>query len=93
MDVPFDPHGDWVARQFFSPADLELAPEEYAAQHGHEWACFALHRHDYQDPSLGKWIRRLGAILEDADELESCQQRFLKPEELARVRKEEAEGF
>jgi hypothetical protein len=89
----FDEEGDWTARQFFSPETLQLSPEVYAARNAHNWACFALHRYRYQDPVLGAWVRRVGELLHDHDELERCRQRFLTPEELAEVRRQEAEGF
>jgi hypothetical protein len=88
MDKRFDEEGDWIARQFFSPADLQMSPEEYAARHGHLLACFALHRYQYRDPSLGAWVQRLGEILFTDGELERCRVRFLTPQELAEVRKE-----
>ncbi len=89
----FNEEGDWMAKQFFSPADLQLSPEEYAARNAHNWASFSLHRFLYQDPVLGGWVRRLGEILQDEEELERCRQRFLTPEELAAVRRQEADGF
>jgi hypothetical protein len=89
----FNQEGDWIARQFFSPADLQLSPEEYAARGGHLFGCFAIHRYRYRDPVLGAWVRRLGEILGDAGELERCRQLFLTPEELAEVQRQEAEGL
>ena len=85
--------GDWLARQFFSPADLQMSPEEYAARHAHLWGCFSLHLHRYQDPKLGIWIRRLAEILSSAEEIERCRRRYLDATELTEVRKQEAEGF
>jgi len=85
--------GDEIVRQFFSSADLQMSPEEYAARKGHLWACFGLARNRFGDAALEAWIRRLQEILTESDELEQCRQRFLTPEELAQVRKEEAEGF
>jgi hypothetical protein len=81
--------GDWLARQFFSVADLRMSPEEYAAHHAHLWGCFSLHLHQYADPVLGDWIRRLGAILESEDEIKRCQQRYLGVAELAKVCEQE----
>jgi len=83
--------GDEIAQAFFSPADLQMAPEEYAARHAHEWGCFSLHRHLFRDAVLGAWIYRLGDILFDAEEIERCRQRFLTPAELADVRRKETE--
>jgi len=78
-------NGDWIARQFFSPADFQLSPEEYAARHAHEWGCFYCHLYRFQDATLGAWVRRLGEILFADAELEQCRQRFLTAEELTEV--------
>jgi hypothetical protein len=85
--------GDWIAQQFFSPTDLQMSPEEYAARHADLWGCFALHLHRYKDAALGAWIRRLGEILSSEEEIERCRQRFLSPADLAEVRRRETEGF
>ena len=92
-DSRFNEEGDWIAQQFFSPADLRMSPEEYAARHAHLLGCFSFHLYRYRDPVLGAWVRRLGEILSTEGEVERCQQRFLTPEELATVRKQQAEGF
>jgi hypothetical protein len=85
--------GDSIARQFLSADDLRMSPEEYAARRAHQWGCFSLHHYRYSDPVLGAWVRRLGEILFSEEEVDRCRHRFLSAEELARVRKEEAEGF
>lgn len=85
--------GDWIARQFFSPADLQASPEEYAARHAHLWGCFSLHLHKYKDPMLAAWIGRLAEILSSEQEIVRCRQRFLSSADLAQVRKQQAEGF
>lgn len=85
--------GDWIARQFLSADDLQMSPEEYAARHAHQWGCFSLHQYRYTDPALGAWISRLGEILFSKADLEHCRRRFLTAEELAAVKKEEAEEF
>jgi hypothetical protein len=92
-DGRFDEEGDWIARQFVSPADLQLSPEEYAARHAHLLGCFSFHLYRYRDPVLGAWVRRLGEILSTEGEVERCRRLFLTPEELATVRKQQAEGF
>ena len=85
--------GDWIARQFFSPADLALLPEEYVARHAHALGCFSFHFYRYQDPALGVWVRRVGEILSTRGEVERCQRLFLFPPELATVQRQQAEGF
>jgi hypothetical protein len=87
----FDHEGDWLARQFFSPDDLRMRPEEYAARHAHEWLCFSLHLYRYRDPALADWMGRLGEILFTDGEVERCREHFLTPKELAEVRRREAE--
>jgi hypothetical protein len=88
----FHEEEDWMARQFFSPKDLRLSPEEYVARHAHVLACFALHCYRYRDPTLGAWVRRVGELISTDGEVERCRQRFLSAEELATVRRQEAEG-
>lgn len=83
--------GDWIARQFFSSDDLQMSPEEYAARYAHQWSCFSLNQYRYTDPALGIWVRRLGEILFSQEEIELCRHRFLAPDELAAVHREEAE--
>lgn len=85
--------GDWAALQMFSPADLNLAPEEYAARNAHRFGCFGLHHHRYVDPGIGAWVMRLGEILDSPEELERCRQKYLTAEEMAEVTKQEQEGF
>jgi len=85
--------GDWLARQFFSPADLRLSPEEYAARHAHLIGLFSLHRYRSRDAALGAWVSRLGEILSDVDELERCRRRFLTAAEQAEAMRQQAEGL
>jgi hypothetical protein len=92
-DNRFNEEGDWIAQQFFSSADLRMSPEEYAARHAHLLGCFSFHCYRYRDPVLGAWVRRLGEILSTEGEIERCQERYLSPEELMTVRKQQAEGF
>jgi hypothetical protein len=84
----FDEEGDEIVKLMFSEADLALSPEEYAARHAHEWGCFSFHKYRFRDPALGAWIRRLGEILDDEEEIQRCRERFLTPEELAEVRRQ-----
>ena len=85
--------GDWIARQFLSPDDLQKSPEEYAARHAHLWGCFSLHQYRYDDPVLAAWVRRVAEILSSTEEIECCRQRFLTSEEQASVRRQEAKEF
>ena len=81
--------GDWIARQFLSPNDLQMSPEKYAARHAHLWGCFSLHQYRYNDPVLAAWVRRLDEILGSSEEIERCRQTFLSQEELAVARRED----
>jgi hypothetical protein len=92
-DSRFNEEGDWIARQFFAPEDLRLSPEEYVARHAHALGCFAFHGYRYRDPALGAWVRRVGELLSTEGEVERCRQQFLSAEELATVRRQEAEGL
>src|SRR5258708_7082272 len=92
-DSRLNEEGDWIAQQFFSPEDLRMSPEEYAARHAQALGCFAFHHYRYGDPALGAWVRRVAEILTTEGEVERCRQRFLSPEELACVRRQEAEGL
>jgi hypothetical protein len=85
--------GDWTARQFFSPADLLLSPEEYIARHAHLVGCFALHRFRYRDAELGAWVRRVGELFFSENDIDRCRALFLTPAELEEVQRREAEGF
>ena len=87
----FDREGDEIVRQVFSSTDLMLSPEEYAARHAQEWLCFSYHRYRYRDATLGAWIRRLGEIVVNEDEIEKCRKRYLTPAEQAEMRRSEAE--
>jgi hypothetical protein len=92
-DSRFPEEGDWIAQQFFSPTELRMSPEEYAAHHAHVLGCFSFHFYRYRDPALGAWVRRVGEILATEGEVERCQQRFLSPEELAVARRQGTEDF
>jgi hypothetical protein len=92
-DSRYNEEGDWIAQQFFSRDDLRMSPEEYAARHGHALGCFSFHFYRYRDQALGAWVRRVAEILASDGELERCRQRFLSAEELATVRRQEAESL
>jgi hypothetical protein len=76
----FDEEGDWIVRQFFSPADLQLEPEEYVARHAHFLGTFSFHFYRFRDPGLGAWVRRVGELLASEEEVERCRERFLSPD-------------
>jgi hypothetical protein len=90
----YDQEGDEIVGVFFSPDDLRMSPEEYAARNAHLFACFGLYRLRFRDPVLGAWVRRFAEILFSPDgELERCRRQFLTAEEIAEVHRQEAEPF
>jgi hypothetical protein len=89
----FNSEADEFVRRQIPSEYLAKPPEEYAARHGHNWLSFSLHRFRYRDQQLGNWVRRLGELLDNRDELEQVRQRLLSPEELEEVRRQEAEEF
>ena len=85
--------GDWIVHQTFTPSDLQLPPEEYAARHGQDWACFSFHLYRFRDPAIRTWINRLHEIFTTEGELERCRERYLTTAEVGVVRKRAAEPF
>jgi hypothetical protein len=91
--VRFDEEGDWIVRQFVSPADLEREPEEYVARHAHALGAFSFHLYRFRDPGLGAWVHRVGELLASQEEVERCRERFLSPDELAVARRQDTEDL
>jgi hypothetical protein len=65
----------------------ETSPENYAARHAHCIGCYSFHLMRFRDPEIGRWARRLGEILTDAEEMERCRREYLTPQECAEVQK------
>lgn len=93
MDSRFAEEGDWIAQQFFSPADLQSSPEEYVARHAHALGGFSFHFYRYRDAALGAWVRRVGELLSADGEVERCRERFLSREESAALKGQQAEDL
>jgi hypothetical protein len=89
----FAGEADEAVRRIIGEERLRLSPEEYAARYIHLWGCFSFDRFAYRDPALGAWVHRLGELFRDSEEVERCRELFLTPEELAEVRRQEAEGL
>jgi hypothetical protein len=87
----FDREGDWEALQLFSEADRSMSPEEYAARRSHLWDCFALHFYRYRDPILGTWVRRVGELFDNPQEVQKLRERLLTNKELAEIERQMAE--
>jgi hypothetical protein len=89
----YDEEGDWIVRQFISPADLQREPEEYVARHAHSLGAFAFHFYRFSNPELGAWVRRVGELLSSREEVERCREQFLSPDELAVARRQDTEDL
>lgn len=73
------------ARRMFP---LDISPEEYAARHAHEWACFSFDDYRFSDERLDAWIQRLGDILfrrNGAPSVAELRRRLLTEEEQAAI--------
>jgi hypothetical protein len=77
----FDEAGDWIVRQFLSPADLQVDPDEYVARHAHSLGTFSFHLQRFSDPGLAAWVRRVRELLASEAQVERCRERFLSPDE------------
>ena len=53
-----------------------LTPEEYAGLHGESTLLFTLDRYVYQDMAISEYVKRLGAILNNPEQLAECQRRY-----------------
>ena len=91
-DLPIaDPGREADARNLFP---FEVAPEEYAARHAHEWYCFSFDDYRYADPAVDRWIQRLGDILfrrEGAPSLDELRATYLTADERRAIEKREEE--
>jgi hypothetical protein len=88
---PADPAYEAQANLMFP---LDLTPEEYAARHAHEWACFSFDEYRFSDGRLDAWIQRLGDIFfarNGAPTVDELRQRFLSEEERAAITRRERE--
>lgn len=92
-DPRFEHEADQELRQLIREDLFSLAPEEYAARHGHDWLLFSYHLYRYRDAKLGAWVRRVGELLENPDELERWRERLLSPDERAEISRRQAEEW
>lgn len=75
---------------------LEMAPEEYAARHGHEFALFSFDDYRYSRPELTLWVQRLGDIFfkrYGAPTLRELRERFLTASEIETAEEYERDPF
>lgn len=70
-----------------------MTPEEYAGRYGHTILLFGSTQHQFRDPTLTRWMRRLGVILADAQLLAECRQKFLTPQELEEIQRAEEDAL
>ena len=84
-------------REYDAEADAQfpwkqMAPEEWAARHGHTVGCFSLHRFRYKNAELGRWIARVYELLSlesrGRGALDVYRKQYLSPAEYDRVQKE-----
>jgi hypothetical protein len=88
---PAAPAYEAEARLLFK---LDLTPEEYAARHAHEWACFSFDDYRFSDERLDAWIQQLGDIFfrrNGAPSVDELRLRFLSEEERAAITRREHE--
>jgi len=88
-----DEEGDWIVRQFVSPTELQLEPEEYVARHAQFIGAFSFHMYRFQDSRLASWVCQVAELLASGEAVERCRQRFLSPDELVIARRQDCEGF
>lgn len=75
---------------------LEMAPEEYAARHGHEFVLFSFDDYRYSRPELTLWVQRLGDIFfkrHGASTLRELRERFLTAVEIEAAEAHERDPF
>ena len=75
---------------------LTLPPEEFAARHGHEFAMFSFDEYRYRRPGMDEWVAGLAGIFFApglGPRLRSLRERYLTPEEIARVEAHERDPF
>ncbi len=63
-----------------------MSPEEYAGRYSHGMLCFGLHTINYDDPELEDWLTRLAHILRDEEHVEKLREKYLSPDELAKIK-------
>jgi hypothetical protein len=67
---------------------LELSAEEFAARFGHEFVLFNFDKVQYHTPGMTEWVDALSAFFFADDlpgRLRAAREKFLTPEEIARV--------
>ena len=87
---PADP---WYAARMAEWLSEGLVPEEWAARHAHELACWSGGGYRYADPTLDAWVRRLAAVLWIPGATAVCQRHFLTEAEIAPISEREWQRF
>jgi hypothetical protein len=75
---------------------LELSPEEFAARHGHEFAMFNFHNHNYQRSGMNEWVQQLAHIFLAPglpERLRQLREQYLTEEEIRQVEEYERDPF
>lgn len=66
--------------------EAELSADEFAAKRGRNILVWSYGAHEFPDPEVMAWARRVAEILRNPALLEQCEERFLTGEELAEAR-------
>jgi hypothetical protein len=67
---------------------FDLTAEEFAARFGHEFPLFNFDSFQYRTPGMTEWVDRLAAFFFAPDlpaRLRAAREKYLTPEEIARV--------
>ena len=76
------------------PFRLDLSAEEFAARFAHEFALFNFYNYQYRTPGMTEWVDSLAAFFFAPDlpaRLRALREKYLSPEEIARVEAHERE--
>lgn len=83
--------GDWIVRQFISPSEFRLKPEEYVARHAHALGAFSFPLYRFRDSELATWVQQVGELLASEEKVERCRERYLSSDEMAVARRQDSE--
>lgn len=75
-------------RDALSRFRVDMSTEEFAARFAHQFALFNFDRYRYRTPGLTEWVDQLSAFFFAADlprRLRAVREKYLTPDELARV--------
>jgi hypothetical protein len=88
-----DPEYERWAQSLFR---LELSAEEFVARFGHEFVLFNLDKVQYRTPGITEWVDTLSTFFfadNLPERLRAAREKFLTPEEIARVEEYERDAL